>query len=74
MIYAQFFQPSAIDRTKLIEATGDRSVIILDGRVCRTTHRKWAREECASRGYKAWQLMKGQRFNDSQPISELVEA
>ena len=73
MIYAQFFQSSAIDSTKLIEACGDRSVIILDGRVCGTTHRSWAREECASRGYQAWQLMKGPRFTDSHPISDIVE-
>jgi hypothetical protein len=73
MIYAQFFQPSATDRTKLIEACGDRSVVILDARFCRTAHRSWAQEECASRGYKAWQLMKGPRFSDSRPISDVVE-
>ena len=71
VIYAQFFMKGLDGKT--IEATGDRSVIILDGRVNRTTHQQWAQEECASRGYMAWQLMKGPRFTDSWPIGEITE-
>jgi len=71
VIYAQFFHKSAISND-LIEACGDRSVIILDGRSPKQ-HRGEAGAECMSRGYKAWQLMRGPRFTDSQPISEIVE-
>src|SRR5690606_16889127 len=33
MKYAQFYQASAVDPSKLVEAVGDRSVIIFDGRL-----------------------------------------
>ena len=71
MIYVQFFQ-EPVGGGKLIEACGDRSVVILDAR-SPERHRGWARFECMSRGFKAWQLMKGPRFTDSQPISEIVK-
>ncbi len=71
MIYAQFFQQSATNQEDLIEACGDRSVVILDGRFSGTAHRQWAREECSKRGYKAWQLMKGAQFTNAKPVGEL---
>lgn len=70
MFYAQFFQASALDSTKLIEATGDRSVVIMDGR-SKARHRVWAKEECLKRGYLAWQLMRGESFTRSSPTSQV---
>jgi len=68
MIYAQFFHLTATRPLKLIEACGDRGVIVMDGR-CTLSHRTWAEDECRKRGYLAWQLMRGERFSDAVPIS-----
>lgn len=69
MIYAQFYQRSAIAPEMLIEACGDRAVIILDGRVKAETNRKIAAEECRRRGYVAWQIFRGETFTRSRPVS-----
>ena len=66
--FAQFFQHSAIDNTKIIEACGDRSVVILDGRISKETMRELAAIECSKRGYVAWQIHRG-NFRNSSPIS-----
>lgn len=58
MYFATFYQPSAIDKTKLIEGCGDRAVIILDGRW--VDHHQTAARVCRERGYLAYQLHKGQ--------------
>lgn len=71
MIYAQFFQRSATDKTKIIEACGDRAVIVLDGRETRASHNHIASVECLKRGYVAWQLMKGDSFTRSSPITDV---
>jgi hypothetical protein len=68
--FAQFFQHSAIDNTKIIEACGDRSVIILDGRISKETMRELAAKECSKRGYVAWQIHRG-NFRNSSPISQI---
>lgn len=49
MIYAQFFQKSAIS-DEIIEACGDRSVVIIDARLKRETIGQIAAEECKRRG------------------------
>lgn len=73
MIYAQFFQQGlGIERGKLVEACGDRSVVIMDGRSPQR-HAGWAREECLKRGYAGWQLFKGESFTRSRPVSEICE-
>jgi hypothetical protein len=72
MVYAQFFHESALDRTKLIPACGDRAVIILDAR-SPGYHAVWAKSECISRGFKAWQLNKGRSFTNSVPTSDIIE-
>jgi hypothetical protein len=69
MYFATFYQRSAIDPATLIEACGDRAVIILDGRESAASHRAIAAAECAKRGYLAWQLHKGDAFTRSAPTS-----
>jgi hypothetical protein len=72
MIFVQFYQPSALNSIELVEACGDRGVVILDGRST-ARHVEWAREECLKRGYKGWKLMKGENFSRSWPIGELEQ-
>ena len=82
MIYVQFFNmstgyiegtiPPRFDKPKkLIEACGTDSVLILDGRNSRHIHLHLARQECIKRGYKGYQLFKGESFTQSSSISEL---
>lgn len=66
--YAQFWQHSAIDKTRIIEACGDRAVIILDGRCSKQWMGQIAAEECKKRGFVAWQIHAG-NFRESKPIS-----
>ena len=68
--FAQFFQHSALDKNKIIEACGDRSVIILDGRISKETMGDIAAKECSKRGYVAWQIHRGD-FRESKPISQV---
>jgi hypothetical protein len=72
MHYVQFFQRSATSDA-LIEACGDRGVIILDGRCSRDWMNSTASDECVRRGYLAWQLYKGETFTRSAPIGPVVE-
>ena len=71
MYYVQFFQKGAVSGQP-IEACGDRSVVILDGRESRYDHNAIAAYECAKRGYIGWQLFKGETFTRSSPISNPV--
>lgn len=71
MIYAQFFQPSAIDKSRLIEACGDRAVVIYDARRRLADTLADARAECAKRGFSAFQLCRGETFTRSRAISQL---
>lgn len=71
MIYAQFFQRAVTDPSKLVEACGDRAVVILDGR-SPSRHQRWANEECHKRGYVAFQLMKGDSFTTARSIGALT--
>jgi len=71
MLYAQFYQASAINQNEIIEACGDRSVIILDGRYKSETNGGIAADECKKRGYKAWRIFSGETFTRSRPVSQL---
>jgi hypothetical protein len=62
MIYAQFYQKSAIS-DETIEACGDRSVIIIDGRLSKFNQMAIATGECSKRGYIAWRLFSGDFLN-----------
>jgi hypothetical protein len=46
-----------------IEATGDRSVIVLDGRESASTHHNIARVEGAKRGFIGYKICKGSSFS-----------
>lgn len=71
MIYAQFYQRAVwpAGTTEIVEGTGDRSVIIIDGRLRHDTIGKLAATECANRGYVAWRIFKGDSFTQARPIS-----
>jgi len=72
MIFAQFYQKAIwpIGTEEIIEASGDRSVIILDGRERNQTHHAIAAHECKKRGYAGYKLFRGETFTRSVPISE----
>ena len=72
MKYVRFFQKSATTPHRLIEACGDRAVVILDGREATRSHHEIAREECEKRGYLAYQLHKGDNFLRSQAYSPVI--
>ena len=75
MIYAQFYQNSIDYDGKhpvhKIEACGDRSVCIIDGRLSSKTIGKIAAIECQKRGFIAWRIFKCDSFSRSKPISGL---
>ena len=71
MHYAQFYQRSATNPHELIEACGDRSVVVLDGRCSAQGMAKISEAECRRRGYLAWRIFKGESFTRSAPVSQL---
>jgi hypothetical protein len=71
MIYGQFYQKSASDPTKLVEACGDRAVIILDGRGSLELNIAFIRQECEARGYAGFSLYRGDTFTRSFPITSI---
>ena len=60
---------------KLVEACGDRSVVVLDGRNSLETMHNDARVFNGVRRptYAAYRLMKGESFTRSSPISNIIE-
>lgn len=68
--FAQFFIRSAIDHNKIVEGCGDRSVIILDGRITKKLMGEISAQECLKRGFVAWQIHHGD-FRESKPISQI---
>lgn len=72
MIFVQFFNKSAIDPTQIIEACGDRSVVILDGRVRQDTRESIAHEVGVQRKFVAYQMYKGDSFTRSRPTGPIV--
>ena len=64
MHFAQFYQKAVwpTGSNEIIEATGDRAVIILDGRMGWPIREAIAREECAKRGYVAYSMHIGDSF------------
>lgn len=75
MIFAQFSQvavyPPGTD--KVIEACGDRSVIILDGREKETTLHALAKQESIKRGYIGYTLYRGETFTRCKAISSFID-
>jgi hypothetical protein len=70
-LHVQFFTRSAIEPTKLVEACGDRSVIVYDGRLALRDVTADARTECHKRGYLAFVLRRGDSFTNSRNICSL---
>ena len=69
MLFAQFYQRSALDPAVVIEGSGDRSVIVYDARLRLADVIADARAECARRGYVGVALFKGDTFTRSRRIS-----
>ena len=65
MKYIQFYQRSATNPNEIIEACGDRSVVIVDGRWSNERIRDIAEVECRKRKYVAWSIFKGDTFTRS---------
>ena len=57
MIFAQFWTLDL--KGELVHATGDRAILILDGRFADVTHQAWASACCARLGFTAWSLHRG---------------
>ena len=70
MLYAQFYHKSAISEA-LVEACGDRSVYVLDGREKAKTSHDFAASQCKLRGYLAYALFAGETFTRSQRVSNI---
>jgi hypothetical protein len=70
MLFAQFYQKSAIG-PEIIEACGDRSVIIYDARVHQELTIVDAVAECKKRGFVAFALFHGQTFTRSTRITSI---
>lgn len=69
MMYVQFYARNL--KGELDEAVGDRSVIIVDGRMSSTNIGSIAEAECLKRGYEAWRVFSGESFTRSSPVSQL---
>lgn len=69
-LFVQFYQKSATDNSKLIEALGDRSVIMLDGRFSIESHLVFCREECARRQFAGFSINRG-AFSSSRIVYQL---
>ena len=72
MYFVQYFQPSCINPAKLIEACGDRAVIILDGRNSSQTMLDIAESFGRQRKYNAYQIYKGESFTRAKPMSAVI--
>jgi hypothetical protein len=75
MVYVQFYKQSLFGpppEYPVIEAVGDRGVVILDGRSTRRTWYTQSEQLCRSRGFIAFQIFKGDSFSRSRAVSELM--
>jgi hypothetical protein len=73
MVYVQYFHKGIVTGND-IPACGDRAVVTLDGRQTITT---WHRDAVSFNGmrrpmYTAYQIMRGESFTRSTPISPIV--
>lgn len=72
MVYVQYFHKGVMSG-KDIPACGDHAVLVLDGR---RTMQTWHRDAVEANGYRrptytAYQLMRGETFTRSEPISNI---
>ena len=73
MVYIQYFHKGVVTGNN-IPASGDRAVVVLDGRQSLDT---WKRDAVQFNGYRrevytAYQLMRGDTFTRSSPISGVI--
>lgn len=73
MYYVQYYDNGVVSN-QLIEACGDRAVVILDGRNNINTHHQLAVQMNGVRRpkYLAYRLFQGESFTRSRPISKLT--
>lgn len=69
MLFIQYFTRSATDPKRLVEAVGDRAVIVLDARRRETVHHAIAMDEGERRGFPAYCLMRGDSFTRAVRVS-----
>ena len=69
MIYAQFYHYGLSGN--LVEACGDRSVVIINALLRMSTINEIAAKECKKRGYIAWAIFKGGSFTNSVRVSNV---
>ena len=70
MYYTQFYEKGHVSGD-LIEACGDRSVIIIDGRESMETMCAFSKEHAKKRGFKAFRIMRGESFTRSSPFANM---
>jgi hypothetical protein len=73
--FAEFYQAKINDdgnRSELVPACGDRSVIRLDGRNNQYNLELLAEQECKNRNYVAWRLTRGESLLRAKPITKIV--
>ena len=73
MVYVQYFHKGVVSGQD-IPACGDRAVVVLDGRQTMST---WHQDAVKFNGYRrpaytAYQLMSGESFTRSEPISSVL--
>jgi hypothetical protein len=62
MYFIEYYRPSAVDPNKAVPATGDRSVVIIDGRERRESWHQYAHEMATQYGrtsYTHYRIMRG---------------
>jgi len=67
--------PSAIDKTKLVRAIGDRGTVQLDAR---QSESQWHKDAVAFNGYRrpvyqAYQLIKGDSLLLAKPFTDIIK-
>jgi len=75
MIFVQFYQLAVwpIGTDKIIEAVGDRSVIVVDGRWSDGDIYSLATDQCKKRKFIGWRVFKGETFTKSHAIGDFVK-
>ena len=75
MRYIQYFEPSARDNTKLIEACSDRAIIIIDGRyrISRCIEEAIINNGHRRPKYDAFQIFEGASILRAKPVTDIIK-